>query len=195
MYLPRLATSDLQDRDKVQVWTDSLGEAMASYSNSQMQYHFDITEDAERHLFYPTVAEIHHGVSHEFIFTHDFFQSRDYLEFTEFGASIVDLVDEDGLVEKGERSEQVSSLEAALKWLQSEALRGLSRQRYKGLGEMNPDQLWETTMDPKRRSMLRVTIEDAIAADHMFNTLMGDQVEPRKDFIVSNALKVANLDV
>lgn len=195
IYLPRLAPAELQDEARVQAWTDLLGTAIEQYADSHTQYQCNITEDHERHLYYPTVAEIHHGVSREFVFTRDFFQSRDYLEFTDFGASIVDLVGEDGMVEKGDRKEQASSLESALKWLQNEALRGLSRQRYKGLGEMNPEQLWETTMDPARRSMLRVTIEDAIAADHMFNTLMGDQVEPRKDFIVSNALNVANLDV
>ncbi len=195
IYIPRLSVAQLANREMVEAWIELLMARMADQETSQTQYQIDITKDQERHLFYPRVAMINHGVRREYDLTRDFFNSVDYSDFADFGESIKDLVTENGLVQRGEKTQEVDSFEGALEWLQKEAQRGHSRQRYKGLGEMNPDQLWETTMDPVKRSMLRVTIEDAIAADQMFSALMGDQVEPRREFIEENALAVANLDV
>jgi len=97
-------------------------------------------------------------------------------------------------VSKGDKTKEISSLEQAIDWLLEQSAHGLHIQRYKGLGEMNPDQLWETTMDMKNRTLTQVRIEDAVAADEIFTTLMGDQVEPRREFIELNALSVENLD-
>jgi DNA gyrase subunit B len=195
VYAEALSPEDLDKQDVVQAWIDKFQVQMNFISTTETQYQFEIKHDLERNLFYPLVEVVNHSVAKEYVFTHEFFQSKDYEDYLALGEKLSSLLLKEAVVQKGEKEKVVSSFAQALEWLQQEALRGQSRQRYKGLGEMNPEQLWETTMDPTKRSMLRVNVEDAIAADQLFTTLMGDHVEPRKEFIVSNALAVANLDI
>ena len=194
-YVDRLDVADLKTEALVQAYIVALAAELARLQNAQTQYETDLLEDSERGIFYPVVNVISHGFKRTYEFTHDFFASADYRDLALFGERMKVLVPTGSLVQKGERSQTVDRLSQALDWLQKEATRGQSRQRFKGLGEMNADQLWETTMDPNFRTMLRVSIEDAISADQIFNTLMGDQVEPRREFIEANAMAVANLDV
>jgi DNA gyrase subunit B len=195
MYSPRLGIEDLRDRDRVTTWLASLGERLSKLESSQRKFSTRVVEDSERHQFIPEISVVNHSVSREYLLARDFFFSADYNEIVTAGQLLSEIVTGRFSVRRGEKQVEVETVKEALAWLNDEATRGQSKQRYKGLGEMNPDQLWETTMDPSTRTMLRVTIEDAIAADQMFTTLMGDHVAPRREFIEANALAVANLDV
>ena len=195
IYQPKLEEEALSDGEKVDAWCQELQKYIDENVTTGYQYSIVAEEDQERHLYYPSLEVIAHGVPHNYVFNHEFFHSKDYQHLSDLGSQLIGLLEEGAYVARGEKTKPVENFEQALDWLMGEARRGYNIQRYKGLGEMNPEQLWETTMDPEVRRMLRVTVEDAIAADQMFTTLMGDQVEPRREFIESNALNVANLDV
>ena len=190
-----LTLEQLADEAQVQAFVEAISERLQTSAAKGSVYTVVLRKDQERQLFFPVVKHLSHGVELETEFHHEFFASGEYRSLVDLGATINTLIDEDGYFQRGEKTLATRSFAEGLDWLMNEARRGYSIQRYKGLGEMNPEQLWETTMDPEVRRMLKVTIEDAITADQIFTTLMGDQVEPRRDFIEENALSVANLDV
>jgi DNA gyrase subunit B len=141
------------------------------------------------------VGRAEHGSTSEKSLPREFFASAEYTRIAELGRTLTGMIGEGAYVTSGNQRRDVGSFKEAINWLFEQARKGQTMQRYKGLGEMNPEQLWETTINPESRRLLQVRIEDAIAADEIFNTLMGDQVEPRREFIEKNALTVANLDV
>jgi DNA gyrase subunit B len=136
-----------------------------------------------------------HGIGNEHFVPMSFFSTTEYRKIIGLGEKLIDLIGEGAFIRRGEKSQPIVGFKQALDWLMDEAKRGQHVQRYKGLGEMNPDQLWETTMNAESRRLLQVSIEDAVSADQIFSTLMGDQVEPRRDFIEAHALTVENLDI
>ena len=195
VYISQLEGKLLQNSSDLEPWCAELQKCLEETDSGTHRYKVSIKEDKERNLFIPNVEITAHGVPHYHSLGRDFFASNEYAAMVELGKTVQGLIEEGAYVKRGEREQPVSSFKDALAWLMAESRRGISTQRYKGLGEMNPEQLWDTTMDPENRRMLVVTIEDAIAADQMFTTLMGDHVEPRREFIETNALSVVNLDV
>ena len=141
------------------------------------------------------LEKMRHGNLRVTIIDEDFLVSGDYAQLRKTSQLLAGLIGSDASIRRGEKSQAIASFSSAMQWLLNEVERNLGKQRYKGLGEMNPEQLWETTMDPTVRRLLKVQIEDAIAADEIFTTLMGDVVEPRRKFIEDNALYARNIDV
>lgn len=192
MYAPMVNETVLANRAEMEKIMKSIQDKLNAETTVSAFYEIQLIEETERHWFLPEVKVSSHGITHKYLINKDLFLSPDYRKINEFGLGIAEM---GGTIERDEKKQFVETFAKAIAWLLSEAKKGQSIQRYKGLGEMNPDQLWETTMDPERRVLLQVKVEDAIAADKIFTTLMGDEVEPRRQFIESNALEVVNLDV
>jgi DNA gyrase subunit B len=195
IYQTELKTDDLSDEAKVIAWTKELVDDLVERDEDATIFHAGTEHDTERNMYYPVVNIRQHGVDKAHVLHYDFIASRDYQRIAVTGTNIANILKEGAYIQRGEKTKPVDNFVDALEWLITESKRGIYIQRYKGLGEMNPSQLWETTMDPSARRMLQVTIEDAVGADQLFATLMGDQVEPRREFIENNALRVVNLDV
>ncbi|WP_119978647.1 DNA topoisomerase (ATP-hydrolyzing) subunit B [Shewanella algidipiscicola] len=195
LYQAQLTDELLADEAKVKQWCDTYVAALKEAESGGFIFSGEAVFDPERKVYLPQITIRKHGIDAYYLFSYDFLHSSDYLRMAKLADALDGLIEDGGYVKRGERTKEISSFVEALDWLMGDSKRGLYIQRYKGLGEMNPEQLWETTMDPESRRMLRVTIEDAIGADQLFTCLMGDQVEPRREFIESNALNVANLDV
>ena len=188
------ATIDLTDEMSAHASADSL---LARITDQSVTVKPEYDERIENWVL--RVKRSKHGNWKTSTIDPDFVHGADYAQIHATALTVKDLIGEGAVIRRGEgeraRSQAVADFRAAVHWMLADAERNMSRQRYKGLGEMNPIQLWETTMDPKVRRLLRVQIEDAIAADGIFTTLMGDDVEPRRAFIESNALRALNIDV
>ncbi|MFT3818615.1 MAG: DNA topoisomerase (ATP-hydrolyzing) subunit B [Rubrivivax sp.] len=183
------------DLDSAAAAEASAAALQAALNDARVEAQFDARTD--KHLL--RISRRHHGNIKASVITPDFVHGADYAALKEAGQTFKDLLGAEAIVRRGEgermKEQKVADFRAAMAWLMAQAENAVARQRYKGLGEMNPEQLWETTMDPEVRRLLKVQIEDAIEADRVFTMLMGDEVEPRRDFIESNALRAANIDV
>ena len=171
---------------------DNFIEQLNNQSSDRYGYLFD---DNNGDGFNIHLQITRHGVTSTKSIGHEFFETPEYHDIRQLGEQLEGLLGDKAKIVRGDQSHKVKSFDQVMTWILDQARKGQSIQRYKGLGEMNPDQLWETTLDPETRRLLQVQVEDAIAADEIFTTLMGDHVEPRRDFIESNALSAVNIDI
>jgi DNA gyrase subunit B len=193
---PTLTPATLKDKASMEAAMVELQARLATGGNGDGRYEVSVGRDARNNQHEIVISRSLHGAATQIRVDLEFVQSAEYGELRGFGERIATLFGRGEITaSRGDHTIKCDGFELAFNWLMDEARRGLSIQRYKGLGEMNPEQLWETTMDPATRRLLKVNLEDAVAADEIFTTLMGDAVEPRREFIEKNALFVANLDV
>ncbi len=192
-YMEVLTDEIKQNQQKLMDWFAKMEQKLKDSDNKAV---FNITLDYKTsNEFSVVVTKKLHGTIKTFVLPSTFFNGKDYHQIAQYANHVADMFNKGSFMQMGERQQFVGSFKEAFEWMMKEIKKGQHIQRYKGLGEMNPEQLWETTLDSNNRRLLQVRIEDVIAADEIFTTLMGDVVEPRRDFIVKNALDVTNLDV
>lgn len=194
IYQSPISVEMMKDESAVENWGKSFVEQLTAKETEAHQYSVRTQFNAERQVYEAVITVRKHGIDTDYFLNFDFVHGNEYAKVVSLNKQLNGLLEEGAYVTRGEKIQPVRSFEQAVEWLVKESRKGLEVQRYKGLGEMNADQLWETTMDPNSRRMLKVSIKDAVAADQLFTTLMGDEVEPRREFIELNALR-ANLDI
>jgi DNA gyrase subunit B len=194
IYMPVVSAAEFDRADWMRDWARDLAQHLNGLSDSPRSYRVEYRQ-VDNHPARVTVSKTEHGSVTEKALPKEFFDSAEYLRIVELGKTLAGMIGEGAHVTRGDAREDIGSFKQAMTWLLDQARKGQSIQRYKGLGEMNPEQLWDTTINPATRRLMQVRIEDILASDEIFTTLMGDQVEPRREFIEKNALAVANLDV
>ena len=195
LYVPAVTTDKFTDSKWLNAWTKTLEERLNADDDSGTHYQVALHKDASREVPSIKITRAHHGLLTDKLIHREFFASGEYKSIAALAQQLDGLIGEGAYVTRGDHRQEVTSFKEVMNWLIEEAKHGQAIQRYKGLGEMNPEQLWETTMNMQTRRLLKVRVEDARSADDVFTTLMGDAVEPRREFIEKNALEVANLDV
>ncbi|HVC01239.1 MAG TPA: DNA topoisomerase (ATP-hydrolyzing) subunit B [Steroidobacteraceae bacterium] len=194
LYMPPL-TADAFDRlDTLRAWAERLAKRLNALDDVSRHYRV-LVEPVAAGGHRLDLQRIEHGLTTVRHVPREFFDSAEYRRITELASTLGDLMGSGAYVQRGDERHAAPSFKVAINWLFDQAKKGQSIQRYKGLGEMNASQLWETTINPETRRLMQVRIEDAVAADEIFTTLMGDAVEPRREFIEKNALQVSNLDI
>jgi DNA gyrase subunit B len=194
LYVPVLSTVAFDRADALRDWCRNLEQRLNSLDDVSRRYRVTVeTMASGGHRV--NLQRLEHGLVSEKHIPREFFDSAEYLRIAELAQTLSDLMGPGAFIQRGDERQEVASFKVAMTWLFEQAKKGQTIQRYKGLGEMNASQLWDTTINPETRRLMQVRIEDVVAADDIFTTLMGDAVEPRREFIEKNALQVSNLDV
>jgi DNA gyrase subunit B len=194
LYVPTLTTDSFDRIDALRDWCRGLEQKLNGLDDVSRRYTVAV-ESLAAGAHRIALQRFEHGLSSEKHIPREFFDSAEYLRIAELAGTLSDLMGPGAHIIRGDSRQDIASFKIAINWLFDQAKKGQSIQRYKGLGEMNADQLWDTTINPETRRLMQVRIEDAVAADDIFTTLMGDAVEPRREFIEKNALQVSNLDI